>query len=518
MNKKTYIKGIIVATITSFFVVQACNNLDLQPLDRVTTTTFYKTQADFDGAIFAGYSSIQDFWGTSTETLNERGEFWSLSLTTTDDVEINAKAGDSGSDYNNARALDNLFIRASDTPYAALYTQVYEGILRANLVIEAADNGQNSLTADQKKQVIAEAKFLRAFFHFVALQVWGTPPLVMEVKKDLASLSVPNATKEALFAAILKDFQDAYAGLPASWDSGNTGRATKWAARAFEGKVNVWKKDWPSAIAAFEDVKKNAGYKLMADYEDAFAFDKENGSESIFEIQYGGPHSDDNLWVFDDTHSEAFKASQGTGRVWYWDPSGDAGAPGGGLGWFIPTKNLVDEFEAGDKRLAASIYKAGDTYYNKASGTVPYDPSWSSSTFSVRKYFGAKNAVAGAYAPNGQAGFNNERYYRYAEMLLLYSEALIEVGRTAEGLAIINNDIRARAGLGATKIADARKALRHEKRVEMAFEPHRWFDITRWGIGQEVFGTKWNDKYSVFPFPQSEINRTGGILKQNAGY
>ena len=518
MNKKTYIKGIIVATITSFFVVQACNNLDLQPLDRVTTTTFYKTQADFDGAIFAGYSSIQDFWGTSTETLNERGEFWSLSLTTTDDVEINAKAGDSGSDYNNARALDNLFIRASDTPYAALYTQVYEGILRANLVIEAADNGQNSLTADQKKQVIAEAKFLRAFFHFVALQVWGTPPLVMEVKKDLASLSVPNATKEALFAAILKDFQDAYAGLPASWDSGNTGRATKWAARAFEGKVNVWKKDWPSAIAAFEDVKKNAGYKLMTDYEDAFAFDKENGSESIFEIQYGGPHSDDNLWVFDDTHSEAFKASQGTGRVWYWDPSGDAGAPGGGLGWFIPTKNLVDEFEAGDKRLAASIYKAGDTYYNKASGTVPYDPSWSSSTFSVRKYFGAKNAVAGAYAPNGQAGFNNERYYRYAEMLLLYSEALIEVGRTAEGLAIINNDIRARAGLGATKIADARKALRHEKRVEMAFEPHRWFDITRWGIGQEVFGTKWNDKYSVFPFPQSEINRTGGVLKQNAGY
>ncbi|MDH4460661.1 MAG: RagB/SusD family nutrient uptake outer membrane protein, partial [Flectobacillus sp.] len=265
MNKKTYIKGIIVATITSFFVVQACNNLDLQPLDRVTTTTFYKTQADFDGAIFAGYSSIQDFWGTSTETLNERGEFWSLSLTTTDDVEVNAKASNSGSDYNNARALDNLFIRASDTPYAALYTQVYEGILRANLVIEAAGNGQNSLTAEQKTKVIAEAKFLRAFFHFVALQVWGTPPLVMEVKKDLASLAVPNATKEALFAAILKDFQDAYAGLPASWDAGNTGRATKWAARAFEGKVNVWKKDWPSAITAFEDVKKNAGYKLMTD-------------------------------------------------------------------------------------------------------------------------------------------------------------------------------------------------------------------------------------------------------------
>lgn len=518
MKKNTYIKGIILATFSTFFIVQACNNLDLQPLDRVTTSTFYKTPTDFDGAVFAAYSSIQDFWGTSTETLNERGEYWSLSLTTTDDVEVNTKAGDSGSDYNNARSLDNLFIRASDTPYAALYTQVYEGILRANLVIEAAQSGQNSLTAEQKTKYIAEAKFLRAFFHFLALEVWGTPPLVMEVKKDINSLAVPNATKEALYAAILKDFQDAYAGLPEKWDSGNTGRATKYAARAFEGKVNVWKKDWNAAITAFEDVRKNGGYKLMANYEDAFAFDKENGSESIFEVQYGGPHSDDNLWVFDDTHSEAFKASQGTGRVWYWDPSGDAGAPGGGLGWFIPSKNLVAEFEAGDPRLTATIYKAGDTYYDKANGTVPFDPAWSSSGYSVKKYFGAKNAVAAAYAPNGQAGFNNERYYRYAEMLLLYSEALIEAGRTAEGLAVINNEIRARVGLKATTIADPRKALRHEKRVEMAFEPHRWFDITRWGIGKEVFGSKWDDKFNVFPFPQSEINRTGGVLKQNPNY
>ena len=72
--------------------------------------------------------------------------------------------------------------------------------------------------------------------------------------------------------------------------------------------------------------------------------------------------------------------------------------------------------------------------------------------------------------------------------------------------------------MGATKITDARKALRHEKRVEMAFEPHRWFDITRWGIGAEIFGSKWNDRYNVFPFPQSEISRSNGLLKQNAGY
>ncbi len=87
-----------------------------------------------------------------------------------------------------------------------------------------------------------------------------------------------------------------------------------------------------------------------------------------------------------------------------------------------------------------------------------------------------------------------------------------------EGLDIINNQIRKRAGLGATPIADPMKALMHEKRVEMAFEPHRWFDITRWGIGPEVFGSKWQDKYKVFPFPQSEVDRSKGLLKQNEGY
>jgi hypothetical protein len=121
------------------------------------------------------------------------------------------------------------------------HTQIYEGILRANLVIEASNN-PNQLTAEQKTRVVAEAKFLRGFFHFLALQMWGTPPLVTEVKKDINNLASPNATKDQLYAAILKDFQDAYAGLPASWDASNLGRASKWTARAFEGKVNVWKK------------------------------------------------------------------------------------------------------------------------------------------------------------------------------------------------------------------------------------------------------------------------------------
>jgi starch-binding outer membrane protein, SusD/RagB family len=516
-NKRIYLFA--VTLIISVIIAISCNKLDLQPLDRVTTDTYYKTAADFDGAIFASYSSIQDFWGTSTETLGEFGEFWKLTMVVTDDAAADSNRADS-----RAIDLDKLQIRASDVPYAALYTQVYEGILRANLVIENAPKA-SALTADEKKKFIAEAKFLRGFFHFLALEVWGTPPLALEVKKDLNSLAIPNATKAALFTAIIADFKDAYAGLPAKWDDANLGRATKWAARAFEGKVNVWKEDWDAAIAAFEDVKTNGTYSLMADYEDVFDFQKENNAESIFEVQFGGPFSDDNLWVFDDTHSEAFKASQGIARVWYFDPNGAGAlgtdAPGGHLGYFVPTKNLVDEFEAGDKRLFTSVYKAGDTYYTidgSSIATLPYDPTWSATRYSIKKYGGIRNAKPADYSPNGQAQFNNERWFRYAEMLLLYAEALIKKGRNPEALAIINTSIRARAGLGATTIADPLKALQHEKRMEMAFEPHRWFDITRWGLGPQIFGARWNEKYKVFPFPQSEIDRSKGLLKQNTGY
>lgn len=137
---------VVFLLITNTVVVISCNKLDLKPLDRLTSDVYYKTPADFDGATFASYSSIQDLWGTSTETLGERGEFWAITLAGPDDVTINTKASVGGE----VRDLDNLLIRASDIPYAAAYTQIYEGILRANIVIEETNNGTNSLTDDQK--------------------------------------------------------------------------------------------------------------------------------------------------------------------------------------------------------------------------------------------------------------------------------------------------------------------------------------------------------------------------------
>lgn len=496
------------------------DELDLQPLDRVTTDAFYKTRADFDGAVFASYSSIQDFWGTSTENLGEFGEFWKISMTITDDVAADANNGGS------SRDIDNLILRSSDIPFAAVYTQIYEGIYRANLVLDTLD-GENELTAEDKAELGAEAKFLRAWFHFQAMKMFGTPPLALDIRTDINDQARENSTQDALYTAILTDFTDAAAGLPDSWDSSNTGRVTSWAARSYIGKVNVWKEDWPAAIAALEEVITSGPYSLVVsddpatitNYESVFSYANENNSESIFEIQYGGPFSDDNLWVFDDTHSEDFKASQGTGRGWHWDAS--SGAPGGKLGQWAPTQDLVDAFEAGDERIQTILYQDGDTYYTFDGNRyeLPYDNTWSTTSYTLKKYRGSVNSVSGNSSPNGQADFNNERWFRFAEVKLLYAEALIRGGGD-EAIAFDQlDDIRDRAGLGPVdRSGDALTAMMQERRIELALEPHRWFDITRWGIGSQIFGAAWNDNFNVFPFPLSEIDRSQGLLTQNPGY
>ena len=513
-------KKLILAFIL-FLCFGSCNNLDLVPLDKLPANSYYKTAAEFDGAMFAAYSTIQDFWGTSTETLGEFGEYWKITVTITDDVKA-----EPGADQISKNA-DNLNINAGDIPFAAIYTQIYEGIYRCNTVLEHLEL-ENELTDAEKSQFEGEAKFLRAFFHFEALKLWGTPPMVLATPTSLKDLAVPNATKDELFTQILADFGDAFEGLPVAWDPGNTGRATKWAAKAYIGKVDVWKEDMLGAIAAFEEVIASNTYHLLntgdpaKDLEDVFALDNENNAESIFEIQFGGPHSDDNVWVFDDTHSESFKASQGTGRSWFWDAGNYAateGAPGGKQGIWTPTQDLIDAFEPGDERLNSFIYRAGDTYYVWNSGIeeLPFDPDWSSTGYIVKKYGGQRNVVAGAFSGNNQGNFNNERIYRFAEMKLLYAEALIAEGRTADAANQIN-DIRTRAGLAPLAGAVTLESVMQEKRIELCFEPHRWFDITRWGVGPQIFGGEWQDKFKVYPIPQSEIDRTAGLIEQTDGY
>lgn len=520
MKKRSFIKLFLATLIVSIStaIIVSCNKLNLTPLDKTTTATFYTKKSDFDGGIFAAYSSMQDFWAINSATSfggkNGWGSFWVVSMLASDDAEFNTSQGNNASDVQDVDALN---LKANNRFIFTMYAETYEGINRANIVLEAVENGKNDLTDAEKKAVVAEAKFIRGFFHFIAAQMWKTAPIVTETAKSLQQ-TYKNSDPKALLEASLDDFKAAATDLPASWGADNTGRATKWAARAYEGKVNVWLQKWNEAVEAFEDVEKNSGLDLLPDYEDVFAAPNENNKESIFEVQFGGPYSDDNNWILDDNGNEDFKSTQGISRPYLFVARVDAGSNR----WFVPStklKNLFDE-EPGDKRLDAALYyKDGEDYtvYNSGGNEVtpgtfttvlPPDPRSQSSTgLAIKKYFGSKNTDVAYY--RNAVSFNNERFYRYSEMLLLHAEALLS-GGTPKGISAYQtadaciNKTRNRAGLpnitGATLVQ-----LQKEKQKELCFEPARYFDMIRWNIG----GAK------IFPFPQDEIDRNRGNLVQN---
>ena len=499
------------------FMFTQCNDLDLAPLDAITEDAFYKTSSDFRGAILASYSSMQSFNGTSTENLGECAEWWKMTLMTTDDITFDDTQ--LGSCATNT-AMDNFTFTASDKAFQSLFTHIYQGIFRANLVMDKLAE-ENELTADEKTTFEAEAKFLRAWFHFQSWKYWGGQgPLALETRRDVNDIALPNSTPEAMATAILEDFAFAASNLPASWGDSDLGRATAWAAKAYIGKVNLYAKNYGAAITAFQDVYNNGPYSLMPTHEDVFSFDFENNSESIFEMQYAS-NSDDNGWVLDDNHSENFKASQGIMRAW-WQDAG-RGAPGGGLGINVPTTELINEFEADDPRKASTIYTDGDTYYAAGVETA-YDPAWSQTGATMRKYRGVN--VAKMNPVNFAIDYNNERIYRFADLIMMYAEAIaFNGGATSEVVGLIN-EVRSRSCPSCTPVAegdDLVAAIQHERRVEFAFEGHRLFDLVRWDAADAVFNAQgitfktWGTSGSwpaIFPLPQSEIDRGGGVLSQ----
>lgn len=510
--KNKIIIGAVMAMILSVTVFTACNKLNLQPLDQLTASSYYVTPKDFDGAAFSAYSSMQDMYSVDAKGIltGSWGTWWAALLSPTDDIAINTLSGHQGDGgWTEARDLDNLNFKATNRHIGALYSEVYAGINRANILIEQVGNGKNTLSTTQQAQYIAEGKFIRGFFTLLAGQLWGPAPLVL--KSASAPITYVNSTQDSLFTQAAKDFNDAYQGLPTSWSSSMLGRATKYAARAYEGKVYVWQKKYTQAVVAFEDVEAHGAYGLVTNYNDNYDSPHENNLESIFEIQFGGPSGQDNGWVFDSFDSENYKASQGVARVWFYEIDCQSfGCGGNRMAWYVPTQSLVDEFSKypGDKRFDATIYhSATQSYYSDNGGVIsthPYDASESSTGYAMVKYI---IDPTGFYANNVSG--NNERFYRFSELLLLHAESLLSGGAPAgvskyQTAASLVNATRARAGLLPLTTV-VMTDLQSEKRKELAFEPARYFDMIRWNVG----GAK------IFPFPQSEIDRNLGGLKQN---
>ncbi len=486
---KTY-KILLTAGAMALMTATGCNSdfLDLAPISQENGNNFYKTPEDMKNALTAVYGSLQ-YGGQYYSSLHIIGELRS------DNTEITNPAA--GADQ---QAVDDF----TNVPVTSISSNTwnahYQGIQAANILIDRI-NGV-TMDANLKNRYIGEAKFLRALMYFNLVRIYGDVPLVVSViNNPQEGYTYGRSSSQQVYEQIIADLTEAEAALPFTYPTADMGRATKGAAMALLGKVYLTRKDWSLAAEKLRQVIESAGqtnYRLMDNYADVFGPANENNAESIFEVQFKGG-----------SNGEGSPFSNQFAPI----GSGTAVVPvGNPLGQNIPTDELFQAYQEGDLRRAVSM----DTSYVLNGNTVRHNY--------IKKY----QSTPAAYLDSDV----NWIVLRYADVLLMYAEALNEQGFVANGPAFdYLNQIRTRAGLPEYSAvnedpslqidsqAKFRLAVENERRFELAFEGHRWFDLVRTDRAMELMASKGMQAHqALFPIPQSQIDINPGVMTQNPGY
>ena len=473
------------------FVFFSCEDfLEKDPQGVLSLTTFYTNAEEATFAVNAAYDGIQNYWVYGAMSIVEDVQ--------SDDA---LKGGGGASDQPGMDQMQN-FIAATDNHiFSDKWRGYYSAIFRANLALEKvpevpAENIDENLRA----RLIAEVKFIRALSYFDLVNRYGAVPLVRRASHP-DDEKIAKSSVEEIWAAIEQDLTDALNNLttPGELPASEVGRATKGAAHALLAKAYIYQEKWADANQALTSVINDYGYTLSDNFESIFGIGNEDNPEIIFQIgfQTGGA-----------SDAEGYNRNG-------WIAPRTSDVNWAGIGFLLPTQNLIDEFESGDIRLAASVLRDGDTF----SGDT-YKGAWSPTGYNCKK-----GLVAFTDYSAGTPFFVNNNYpvLRLGDMLLLKAEALNELGRTNEAETYINQ-VRSRAQLptisGLSQQA-MREAIYHERRVELCFEQQRYFDLVRWGIVDTKLKDMGNGfvkgKHETWAIPQSEIDINEN-LTQNPGW
>ena len=459
------------------------------------------------------------------------------------------KGGQNVADGPDLYDIDNFKVVSNNGIVLQFYRAQYQGVGRANLAIEQIGGlpvGE-SLTEALKTRYLAEARFLRAYYYFRLVRLFGGVPLVEKPVYSSADWIQPRAEVDKVYELIFKDFEAAEAGLPlkSAYSAEDLGRATKGAAQAMLIKASLyfacWNANQGNAAAAAEYYGKAvswgnkflkeqaAEYSLCPNYADNFTLEGENGPESVFEIQYMEDGMSD--------YGEGNGFSRGTFSV-ILTRSRSSSYGESGWGFNHPTQNLYDEYEAGDPRRDATILTPTDSEIHNAAEEI----------YLGSRYLSLKRALMDpatrrySHLDHDSRGAINCQQIRLADVYLMIAEAALETNDTQTAKQYLEK-VRARARGNAAILpafpygnykdnaSDLRGAIRHERRVELAMEGHRWFDICRWGIAKDVMdaykageseearshmGTFTAGKHELMPIPQKEKDL--GNLTQNPNY
>jgi tetratricopeptide (TPR) repeat protein len=490
----------ILTVIVFATIANSCRkkNLDLLP-HGLTEQSFFATEDDYNKAVLGIYAKLNDLWwfnaGASSSTMVPF-------LLPGDDITTN----EGGEPFETFGSL-----QPSTGRIDYLYTHLYHVCSRANIVLQkiAGDTGVYT-TPDLKNWHKGEALFLRGYAHYNLWNFYGTAPIDSMRTDSTSQFFRPGSTGTQLLDQAIKDFTAAADLLPANWDAANIGRATKNSANGMLGKSLVFRgsanKSTADFAAAITAINKITGASLVAKFDDNFAFDTENNAESLFEYQASQPFGGDNVWLSND-----FDNAIGNLSI-YWGYYDNNFALFGKSRFFGTTK-LLNAFNAADPRRDLTINPANRQ---------------------VRKYV-QRNALS----QSGVGSVNNYRILRYADVLLLKAEAVLQSGgSTAEAIGYINQ-VRTRARAAGTEPANFSTAqtdktiimnwIIDERLRELAGEGQRWFDLRRWSLQGIVtldnayFSSNTSSmsfqlpKHLNFPIPNAERDANPNV-PQNTGY
>jgi hypothetical protein len=456
-NQSLYIPIGLLLLVSSFF---GCKKdfLNQSPEANLTNSNFWKTESDLKQGVNGAYSTLRGM-GTFS--------FWLFGEMRSDNTTFQYNAPQRGQE--NREQVDEFLANSANTLLQDFWRDSYTAIFRSNDVLDHVD--AIPMSDATRAQAIGEVKFLRAFHYFNLVRQFGGVPLRLEaIKSPTDAPSKGRATVEAVYTQIIADLNDAASKLPeaAGYAATDKGRVSKGSANALLGEVYMTQKKFGEALTA---LRKVTGYSLMPTYAGIFQVANKNNQESIFEIQYyatvGTNLSSNFMYQF---------APFNSGTVVTQDPGTNLSFTSG---WNTPTSDLIASYEAGDVRKDVSLAEG----FTSTSGfvAVPY----------IKKY-------NQGFVQPGQTNVNFP-VIRYADVMLMIAECLNEQGFVANGEAFsLLNAIRTRAGipnktdgnvipaLNVSTQAAFREAIYQERKVELAFENHRWFDLVRTGKALEV--------------------------------
>ncbi len=546
---------VILTLITSLAFASCDDFLNEEVRGKQNLDTYFQNEDEIQSFITGCYQAITfgGWWNINT--------VWLLSEMCSDDGWM-GNTTQSQSDYISLAHYQGT--GQSNGAISNFWQYRYKGILRCNVAIDRIPQA-TILNEELKNRFIAEAHFLRAYFYFELVRNFGGVPLITGFMLPEEIQGITRSTTEEVYKFIEDDLKAAVAVLPerSEYASTELGRATSGAARGLLGKVYLYQEKWQEAHDVLKAVIDSKEYKLMENFGDVWSVDHNNNEESLFEVQY----------MYDGTYALGGALTVITGA---------RSGPGDGWSWGQPTANLEQAYiDAGDtERLRWTIIKTGCTeiagednfeeFVENSKNMALYDtyiekygwdpecyiitPSEHKSARIIRKYFVPIEKRPEVY--NIDKIPLDHRILRYADVLLMYAEACNELSMDADARTALN-EVRNRVELADVTASgsELRKAIRQERRLELAWEQNRLYDIRRWTddngkkmisnlMGPDGTFVKWNtdeatrdalewdnqgeasdkgrsfieSRDMVFPIPLYEITMSNGTIEQNPGW